>query len=426
MIRNKSKDEKLRREFLPEALELVETPAAPWGHLGIWIICGVVAAMFLWSVFGKMDVTVTARGKLTAGGESGVQVVQPEEIGRIKNILVREGEHVKEGDVLLELVSESEADVSQYQEDAQEETRYKQKLLYCLKKGKKLEKFRQKKYSEVYQFVLAVRDKYNRKEEELRQQMESAKEEYRGIQDEIQILEREEKDYRELSESGAVARAEWEEKKNILQGKTRDGKSMEEQIKGLENSIKSLRSEYDSELSSLILECHNELQQGEVVTDKSREDLEKLTLRAPVAGIVKSVLVNTVGGVVNPAQELVEIVPEADKCVMELAVRNQDIGYITLDQPVSIRFDAYDYQKYGKAEGRVEYISADSFSDDKMGEVYIVKVSLPESERNKIFKAAETVAGLQGTAEIKTGERRIIEFFIQPLWEHAEGTLNIP
>ena len=201
---------------------------------------------------------------------------------------------------------------------------------------------------------------------------------------------------------------------------------MEEQIKRLENSIKSLRSEYDSELSSLILECHNELQQGEVVTDKSREDLEKLTLRAPVAGIVKSVLVNTVGGVVNPAQELVEIVPEADKCVMELAVRNQDIGYITLDQPVSIRFDAYDYQKYGKAEGRVEYISADSFSDDKMGEVYIVKVSLPESERNKIFKAAETVAGLQGTAEIKTGERRIIEFFIQPLWEHAEGSLNIP
>ena len=102
MIRNKSKDEKLRREFLPEALELVETPAAPWGHLGIWIICSVVAAMFLWSVFGKMDVTVTARGRLTAGGESGVQVVQPEEMGRIKNILVKEGEHVKEGDVLLE------------------------------------------------------------------------------------------------------------------------------------------------------------------------------------------------------------------------------------------------------------------------------------------------------------------------------------
>ena len=76
--------------------------------------------------------------------------------------------------------------------------------------------------------------------------------------------------------------------------------------------------------------------------------------------------------------------------------------------------------------GRVEYISADSFSDDKMGEVYIVKVSLPESERNKIFKGAETVAGLQGTAEIKTGERRIIESFIRPLWEHAEGSLNIP
>lgn len=426
MIRNKLKDEKLRREFLPEALELVETPAAPWGRLGIWIICGVVAAMFLWCVFGKMDVTVTARGRLTAGGESGVQVVQPEEIGRIKNILVKEGEHVKKGDILLELVSESEADVSRYQEDTQEEICYKQQLLYCLREGKRLEKLRQEKYSEVYQFVLSVRDKYNRKKEELRQQTERVEEEHRGIQDEIKVLEKEEKDYRELYENGAVARTEWEEKKNSLQRKICDAKSMKKQIKGLENSIESLKSEYDSELSSLILECHDELQQGEVATGKSRENLEKLTLRAPAAGTVKSVLVNTVGGVVNPAQKLVEIVPETEHCVMELTVRNQDIGSIRLDQPVSIRFDAYDYQKYGKAEGRVEYISADSFSDEKMGEVYIVKISLSESEKNKIFKEAESVAGIQGTAEIKTGERRIIEFFIQPLWEHAEGSLNIP
>lgn len=423
------KEERLRREFLPEALELVEKPASPWGHLGILLICLIVAGMFLWAVIGKIDVTVTARGRLSAGGETGIQTVQAENGGRIRQIHVREGDRVQEGDVLIELVSDTEEDVNRNNEVQNRESRYREQLIKRLQQGKglgKLEEFEGEKLTEVYQYMKSFQNQYKEKKKEIRLNIEQAEEELQGVREELAMLQKEERDYRELWKAGAVTRSEWEEKKNDLLRQQQLRDTAEKKKKALRQSLETAKSDYESELASMRLSCQKEIRESEVNAGQSERAYESLFLKAPVAGTIKSLLINTEGGVVTAAEKLVEIVPDEKNHVMELSVRNQDIGYLKVGQQVSVKFDTYDYQEYGKLQGTVNYISPDAFHDEQLGEVYEVKVSLPEKQFAGRYEEVEWHAGIQGTAEIKTGERRIVNFFIEPVREHLDGSLHTP
>lgn len=432
MRENRKKAERLRREFLPEALELIEKPASPLGHLGILLICLVVLVMILWAVFGKIDVTVTARGKLSAGGGEGIRTVQAENGGRIQSIKVKEGQKVAQGDILLELVSDTARDLEELNSETQAESMYKEELIRKMQRGKTLgEKDRKESgentdenYEQIFDYMVSVQEQNEKKIAGLKLELESAKEELKGIAQEIEILEQEEQDYRELFKGGAIPKSTWEEKKNTMHLRKQDEAVAKRKERTIESSISTAQSEYESELSAMLLECHRETKESGVNKNKSETDLESCILRAPVSGTIKSVLVNTEGGVLTPAENVVEIVPD-EELVMELTVQNQDIGSIKEGQNVSIKLDAYDYQQYGKIQGNVVYVSPDSFTNENLGEVYAVKVSLQEGEWKKQYHDVEWHAGIQGTAEIKTGERRIINFFIEPLKEELDGSLNI-
>lgn len=426
MKRSEKREERLRREFLPEALELVETPASPWGHFGILLICTIVIAMLLWAILGEMDVTVTSRGTLAAGGEQGLQIVQAENGGSVKSIKVKEGQLVKKGDTLLELVSDNEKGVSELYANTQDGSLYKEKLIRRLQDGKNLESVKETKFEEIYEYVVSVQDRNVKKIEGITQEVRSAKEELRTLEVQIGVLKNEEKDYRELFQGGAVSKAEWEQKKYELKVQQQNKATAQEKIRTLDNSVSAARSEYESELASMLLECQKEIEEGQVNAEQSERQLESCVLKAPVSGTIKTVLVNTEGAVVTPAQQLIEIVPEEEDCMMELTVLNQDIGYIRKGQTVSIKFDTYDYQKYGKATGEVIYISPDSYSDEQLGAVYKIKVQLSRKELSEMFQGKDWHTGIQGTAEIKVGERRIINFFIEPLRDHLDGSLNTP
>lgn len=423
------KEERLRREFLPEALELIEKPASPWGHVGILLICFTVAGMFLWAVIGKTDVTVTARGRLSAGGESGLQTVQAETGGRIERIHVREGDRVQEGEVLLEIASETEKEAGQLSEEQGRESRYREHLIRRLQQGKdlgKLEKFEGEELAEVFEYMQTFQNQYEEKKKGIRLEIESAGEELRELCEEISVLQEEESDYRELWKAGAVSQSEWMEKKNALQKQRQMKETTRKRQKTLRHSMDDVKSEYESELASMRLACREEIRESEASASQSERAYESRFLKAPVSGVVKSLLVNTEGGVVAATEKVAEIVPEEKEHTMELNVRNQDIGYIRMGQSVSVKFDTYDYQEYGKIQGTVSYISPDAFQDEHLGEVYLVRVSLPDEQFAGTYGQEAWRAGIQGTAEIKTGERRIIHFFIEPIREHLDGSLHTP
>ena len=216
------------------------------------------------------------------------------------------------------------------------------------------------------------------------------------------------------------------EKKNALQKQRQMKETTRKRQKTLRHSMDDVKSEYESELASMRLACRKEIRESETSASQSERAYESRFLKAPVSGVVKSLLVNTEGGVVAATEKVAEIVPEEKEHTMELNVRNQDIGYIQMGQSVSVKFDTYDYQEYGKIQGTVSYISPDAFQDEQLGEVYLVRVSLPDEQFAGTYGQEAWRAGIQGTAEIKTGERRIIHFFFGPIREHLDGSLHTP
>lgn len=141
-------------------------------------------------------------------------------------------------------------------------------------------------------------------------------------------------------------------------------------------------------------------------------------------GTILSLATKTVGGVVNAAEPIIEIVPDGTKLVIDANVQNKDIGFIEVGQPVVIKVDAYSFQRYGSLNGKVKSISPDAINDEKQGLIYKMKVEI-EGNRTSKDNTLKVEPGLSVTTEITTGKRRIIEFFLDPLMTHTDASLEV-
>jgi hemolysin D len=149
-----------------------------------------------------------------------------------------------------------------------------------------------------------------------------------------------------------------------------------------------------------------------------RESLTRLT--APVAGIVQQRAIHTPGGVVTPAQPLMVIVPEDGAVIAEVAVANQDIGFVHEGQPVEVKLETFSFTRYGTVPATVQHVSADAVVDDKRGALFTATLAF---DRDRIMidgRPVRLAAGMNVTAEIKTGKRRVIEF----LWSPVQKTVH--
>jgi HlyD family type I secretion membrane fusion protein len=274
-----------------------------------WIIITLIFLTTLWLFFGKVDVVVTARGKIIPDGE--IKIIQPLETGVIKDILVKEGDFVKRGQLLMEI---NPAVV----DPALEST----KKLLNLAINKKA---RQEQVSDII-----PREEYNRTLAEIAE----------------------------------------------LQAKVKE-------------------TEFKSTQQRLV---------------------------SPVDGYVNTLLVHTIGGVVQPAEPILSVVPAEATLVAKVRVLNKDIGYIREGMPVQIKMDTFDFQKYGMIEGVVKKVSKDSIEDEKEGLIYDVYIKPLEKTLTVDGKPTEISTGMSLSAEIKVDKRRIIEFFIYPIIKNwSEG-----
>jgi hemolysin D len=148
---------------------------------------------------------------------------------------------------------------------------------------------------------------------------------------------------------------------------------------------------------------------------KSARRREFQQIRSPVDGVVQQLAVHTVGGVVEPAQPLMVIVPSASEVAVEAQILNKDIGFIREGQEVRVKLEAYPFTDYGLIEGEVESISRDAIQDEKLGLVYAARIRL-NRRTIRVGSRDEAVGpGLAVQAEIKTGERRIIQYLLSPI-----------
>jgi len=158
----------------------------------------------------------------------------------------------------------------------------------------------------------------------------------------------------------------------------------------------------------------------EVVKARQRHALQRLT--APLDGEVQQLAVHTVGGVVTPAQQLLVVVPYEHQLEVEAMVENKDIGFVKRGQPVEVKVETFPFTRYGLIGGRIVSISNDAVQLEKGGLVYPARIALARSVIQVEGQPVKLAPGMAVTAEIKTGTRRLIEFFLSPLLKSVQET----
>ncbi|MGN1136255.1 MAG: HlyD family type I secretion periplasmic adaptor subunit [Oscillospiraceae bacterium] len=199
----------------------------------------------------------------------------------------------------------------------------------------------------------------------------------------------------------------------------------EELLEQSETALQSAKTEFEQRLTNMLVQNNQTLTDYESDLKLKNQSNKSQILTSPVDGTVQTVDITTVGGVVTSAQPIVTIVPENAELIIEADVLNKDIGYVFAGQEVSVKLDTFSFQKYGTVDGKIIYVSPSAIEDERRGLIYKIKVAIDRT--SFVVNGAEVPisSGMSGTAEIKIEERRIIEFFLEPIFEYFDDSLKV-
>ena len=223
--------------------------------------------------------------------------------------------------------------------------------------------------------------------------------------------------YKALAASNDVSRDAWQDKEQARL-------HLQAQLQEARNQRQSLTTEVTRQALDQNAEARRiataSTQEAKRATSTSR----LLTLKAPVDGTVQQLAVHTLGGVVQAAQPIMQIVPSGGPLEVEAFMENKDKGFVHTGQKAAVKVDTFEYTKYGTLPGQVTQVSQDAIPDEKRGLIYAVKVLLDKTSLDVDGKTTPITPGMAVSVEIKTGERRIIEYVLSPLLRHTREALH--
>ncbi|MBN5027863.1 HlyD family type I secretion periplasmic adaptor subunit [Stenotrophomonas maltophilia] len=426
--------------FLPAHLELIETPSSPTARWTMRTIIALFCVALLWAAIGKLDIVAVAPGKTVV--DSRTKVVQPAETGVVRRILVRDGQVVRAGQVLIELdATATGADVAK-SGDALLNARMTAIRLRAL--GEALQRglapviraepdmpagrvqAEQALARSQYDALQAKRHNLQALISQRRAELETTQASVKPLEESARISKLRADDYRSLLEGNYVGRHDY-----LLREQERI--AGERDLAAQRNRVQEIRSAQlaaEEELTVLVADFRQQTldglraaqeQIGQMTPEVSRTGQRdhQMTLRAPVDGTVQQLGIHTVGGVVTPAQPLLAVVPSEEALEVEASILNKDIGFIRNGQPVTVKVESFPYTRYGYLTGKVISVSHDAMQDEKLGPVFPVRVKLDKATLQIDGVTVRLTAGMSLSAEIKTGKRRVIDYLLSPLRQHT-------
>ena len=432
-------------QFLPAALELQETPAPTAPRLTMWLLIAFTLSALLWAVFGRIDVVATAHGKIVPSGRT--KVIQQIETATVKAIRVTDGQAVRAGEALIELdATSSAADSARLANDlaaARLQAVRAQALLAAIASGKlptlgavegaNAERLAQERrvlegqYGEYRTKVARIDAEIGRREAEIA----STRETVRKLEQTAPIAGQRARDFRDLAERNFVSKHGYLEKEQLRIEQEGDLAMQRGRIRELQAALlegRSQRAALAAETRRAALDSLNEGEQKataygqELIKAESRGKL--MTLTAPVDGTVQQLAVHTVGGVVTPAQALMMVVPADNPIEVEAFVENKDIGFVNPGQEAEVKVETFPFTKYGTIRARVLQVSQDAMNDEKRGLIFPIRASLERATILVESKAVNLSPGMAVAVEVKTAQRRVIEYFLSPLMQYRDESLR--
>jgi len=426
-----SREKRLHSAFQPAAIEIIESPPSPLGHISIWFIFIIIISAIVWACIGEVDQIASARGKVIPHGQ--VKTLQTSDQGVITGIFVEEGDIVEKGQTLLQLDSTfSEIDFETAKQRL-ETIHLEKQLIEQEMNGTsddntldldsnlnaaeyvyqlQLRRMRKEEYEEKT-FIYEIEISKSQKEKE------KAEVDLEYYVKQAEILSDQVDRSKKLHETGSVSRMEYQEKVDaheLMLNKVHSAEvlilSTEAQIAQSMHNLSSLKQSYNTELIQMIVQKDKEILEAQSDLEKMQKKYSMHNLEAPVSGRVSGIGAHTIGGVVTSAQPIVTIVPKGTPLVIEAKVLNKDIGFIEEGQECDIKLDAFSFQRYGVATGKITYISPDAFEDERLGYVYTIRIE-PDKEYIELEnKNLNMTPGMTASVEVKLDRRKIIEFFL--------------
>ena len=188
----------------------------------------------------------------------------------------------------------------------------------------------------------------------------------------------------------------------------------------LEEGRLKLRTDAQKELA----EKREEAQRLEQVSRAVKDQVDRTVVKTPMKGVVKSMLVNTVGGVIQPGREIAEIIPIEDNLLIEADIRPQDIAFIRPGLDATVKITAYDYAIYGGLQAKLEHISADTFTNDDGDTFYTIRVRTDKNYIGSDDNPLEIIPGMVATVDILTGKKTVLNYLLKPFRKASERALS--
>lgn len=432
-------------QFLPAALALQETPVSPAPRVAMGLIVAFLLIALLWATFGRIDVVAVGQGKVVPSDRT--KTVQPLEAATVKAIHVHDGQFVRAGEVLIEL--DPTAPTADADRLAAEHTAALlqlvrgQALLAALDGSgapglpplKGVDPTRRQEAARLLQGQYA---EYQTRHERVAADTARREAEWRATQDLVRKLEQtlpiatqRAQDYRKLVDQSFVSNHGYLEQEQAPIEMAADLAAQRNRLQEIASSLDEARAQQralTAETRRTALDSIEQAQQRldalaqERIKADARGRLTRLT--SPVDGMVQQLAAHTEGGVVTPAQPLMVVVPADQPLEVEAFFENKDIGFLRQGQVAEVKVETFPFTKYGTLHAELASVSHDAISDERRGLIYASRVRLARTSLDVDGTEVRLSPGMAVTVEVKTGQRRVIEYFLAPLLRHTDESLR--
>ncbi|KWN65970.1 HlyD family type I secretion periplasmic adaptor subunit [Burkholderia stagnalis] len=432
------------RAFLPAHLELVETPVHPLPMWTMRIVVVMAILVVLIALIGKLDIVAVAPGKLIPKEQ--VKTIQPALTGVVRRILVRDGQQVQAGQLLMELdTTQAAADADKARSsrvDAALTAERSKALLTAQAKGTsptlaKVDDASDEQQIEAQHFADGIyaeyRDKLNSSQAELMKreaELGTTRQQIAKLQATAPLARRQANDYASLVNEKYVARTDYLDKEQTalnqeheLAAQRSHAQELAAAIAQQRAEIAALTSQYRRQQLDALDKANQQLAQSRNDETKADTRQKLLSLIAPVAGTVQQLKIHTLGGVATAASPVMDIVPD-DTLEVEANIENKDIGFVKAGQSVVVKVDAFPYARYGFLLGTVETVSNDAAPDRRRGLTFPVRVRLATNRIRANGTWINLTPGMTVSAEIKTGTRSVAHYFLDPVIQTGQESLR--
>lgn len=411
-------------------------------HIAVWLASIGILWLIVWSSFAQIDERTRGSGKVIPSQR--IQTIQNLEGGILSEIYVKEGGRVKKGQPLMKI--QDVGFTGSYNEKQLKINELKAKM-YRLRAEASGQSFsipeserngmsmlvsqeanlHMSNQSQLSNSVAIIDSQISQKENELlesKSKRSELKNAYDLISRELAITE-------PLTKNNVVSEVQFLQMKRQATMIKGDYDATEHTIAKIMGNIGELRKrrmevvyEFRNKAKQDLNAVTAEIQQIKETESVLADRVDRTIVRSPVNGTINQILINTIGGVVKPGMDLLDIVPQDDVLMVEVKIKPSDIAYIYPGQSANVKFSAYDFSIYGGLKGKVKHVSADTITDDRGNSFYLVKIATDKSFLVKDGKPLDIMPGMTVDVDILTGKKTVMDFILKPILKVKQNALG--